>query len=88
MGQRHLWYIRQYRKVFCTNLLTSGRLNSYLADIDRQAEELFFRLVKQMSERENVTEAFKVQDQMPWWQKMSNIRNRATKIVDSDLVYR
>ena len=66
-GQRHLRYIRQYRKVFCTNLLTSGRLNSYLADIDRQAEELFFRLVKQMSERENVTEAFKVQDQMPWW---------------------
>ena len=60
-GQRHLRYIRQHRKVFYTNLLTSGRLNGYLADIDRQATELFFRLIEQMAEREGVTEKLKAE---------------------------
>ena len=58
-GQRHLRYIRQYRKVFYTNLLTSGKLNSYLADVDEQAEDMFFRLVEQMVEREGITEKLK-----------------------------
>ena len=64
--QRHLRYIKQHRKAFYTNLLTSGKLNSYLADIDRQAEEMFSRLVKQLSEREGVTEKLKADNQMKW----------------------
>lgn len=68
------------------NLLTSGKLNSYLADIDGQAEELFSRLVKQMAKREGVTETLKAENQMLWVQKMNNIRNRATEIVN-DLIH-
>lgn len=86
-GQRHLRYIKQYRKVLYTNLLTSGKLNSYLTDIDRQAEEMFSRLVKQIAEREGVTEKLKSDDQMVWVQKMNNIRNRETEIVNAELIY-
>ena len=86
-GQRHLRYLRQYKRLLYTNLLTSCKLNSYLADIDRQAEELFSRLVKEMAEREGVTEALKAQDQMAWVGKMNNIRNRATEIVNEEIIY-
>ena len=86
-GQRHLRYIKQHRKVLYTNLLTSGKLNSYLVDIDKQAEEMFSRLVKQMAEREDVTEALKAENQMEWVGRMNNIRSRATEIVTNDLIY-
>ena len=77
LGQRHLRYIRQHRKVFYTNLLTSGKLNSYLADVDEQAEDMFFRLVEQMAQLNGVTESLKASDQMAWVQKINNIRNSA-----------
>ena len=73
-GQRHLRYIKQHRKVLYLNLLTSGKLNGYLADIDKQAENMFFRLVKQMAEREGVTEQLKADNQMEWLSLMNNIR--------------
>ena len=69
-GQQHLRYIRQYKKVFYTNLLTSGKLQSYLADVEEQAQELFDRLVKQQAEREGITEKIKVDNQMEWVQKI------------------
>ena len=86
-GQRHLRYIKQYSKVRYTNLLTSGKLNGYLADIDKQAEDMFFRLVKQMAEREGVTEKLKADNQMEWVARMNNIRSRATEIVNHDIIY-
>lgn len=86
-GQRHLRYIKQYRKVFYTNLLTSGKLNGYLADINKQAEDMLFRLVKQMAEREGVTEQLKADNQMEWVARMNNIRSRATEIVNNDIIY-
>lgn len=86
-GQRHLRHIKQNRRVLYTNLLTSGKLNSYLADIDEQAEEMFSRLVKQLAEREGVTELFKAENQIEWVQRMNNIRNRATEVVNTDLIY-
>lgn len=86
-GQRHLKYIKQHRKVRYTNLLTSGKLNGYLADIDKQAEDMFFRLVKQMAEREGVTEKLKADNQMEWVARMNNIRSRATEIVNNDIIY-
>ena len=87
LGQRHLRHIKQNRRVLYTNLLTSGKLNSYLADINRQAEEMFSRLVKHMAEREAVTEQLKADNQMAWVGRMNNIRNRATEIVNTDLIY-
>ena len=86
-GQRHLRYIRQYKRILYTNLLTSGKLNSYLADIDKQAEDLFFRLVKQMAEREGVTEQLKAENQMEWVGRMNSICNQAIEIVNTDLIY-
>ena len=80
-------HIKKNRRVLYTNLLTSGKLNSYLADIDRQAEEMFSRLVKQMAEREGITEKLKAENQMEWVEKMNNIRNRAAEIVNSDIIY-
>ena len=77
-GQRHLRYLKENRRVLLSNLQLSGKLNSYLADIDRQAENMFELLVKQMAERESVTEQLKSTDQMAWVTKMNNIRNRAT----------
>lgn len=86
-GQRHLRYIKQHHKVLYTNLLTSGKLNGYLADLDKQAEDMFFRLVKQMAEREGLTEQLKANDQMEWVARMNNIRSRATEIVNHDIIY-
>ena len=86
-GQRHRRYLKSHRRALYTNLLTSGKLNSYLADIDRQAEEMFSRLVKQLSEKEGVTEALKAENQMLWVQKMNNLRNAAAEIVSSELIY-
>ena len=86
-GQRHLQYIRQYKRILYTNLLTSGKLNSYLADIDEQAEDLFFRLVKQMAECEGVTEQLKAENQMEWVGAMNSIRYRATEIVNAEVIY-
>ena len=70
------------------NLLTSGKLNNYLADIDMQAEEMFSRLVKQLAEKENVTEKLKAGNQMLWVQKMNNIRNRAAEIVNNEVIFK
>lgn len=86
-GQRHLRHIKQNHKVFYLNLLTSGKLNGYLSDIDKQAEDMFSRLVKQMAEREGVTEQLKAENQMEWVGRMNNIRNRATETVNKDLIY-
>ena len=86
-GQRHLRYIKQERKALYTELLTSGRLNTYLADINEQAAEQMLLLTEQMAEREGVTEQLKAQDQMQWVQRMNNIRDRATEIVNHDLIY-
>lgn len=86
-GQRHLRHIKQNRRVLYSNLLTSGNLNSYLADINRRAEEMFSRLVKQMAEREGVTEQLKADNQMAWVGRMNNIRSRAIEIVNNDLIY-
>ena len=85
--QRHLRYIKQYHKVRYINLLTSGKLNAYLADIDKQAEDMFFWLVEQMAEREGVTERLKAGNQMEWVARMNNIRSRATEIVNHDIIY-
>ena len=86
-GQRHLRYLKTHRKITYINLLTSGKLNSYLADIDEQAEDMFSRLVKHMSEREGVTEKLKAENQLEWVGRMNNIRSRATEIVNNDLIY-
>lgn len=86
-GQRHLRYLKQHRKAFYTNLLTSGKLNSYLADIDKQAEDMFLRLVKQMAEREGVSEQLKADNQIEWVGQMNNIRNRAMEIVNHEVIY-
>ena len=87
-GQRHLRYIKENRKVLYLNLLTSGKLNGYLADLDKQAEEMFYRLVKQIAEREGVTEQLKTDNQMEWVARMNNIRSRATEIINQDIIYK
>ena len=86
-GQRHARYLKQYHKVLYMNLLTSEKLNSYIADVDEQAEKMFSRLVKELSEKENVNEELKATDQMLWVQRMNNIRSRAMEIVNLDLIY-
>ena len=86
-GQRHLRYIKQHRKVLYLNLLTSGKLNGHLADINKQAEDMLSRLVKQMAEREGVTEALKADNQMEWVGRMNSIRNRAIEVVNTDIVF-
>ena len=86
-GQRHLRYLKQHRKILYTNLLISGKLNSHLAEIDKEAEEMCFRLVKESAEQEGVTESLKSENQMEWVGRMNNIRNRATEIVNSLFIY-
>ena len=86
-GKRHLRYLKQHRKVLYSELLKSGKLNDYLADINEQAEDMFSRLVKQLAEKESVTEALKAENQMLWVQKMNNIRNAAMEVVSNDLIY-
>lgn len=86
-GRKHKEYIKQYKPAFYTALLTQCKLNSYLADIEQQAQQLFLRLVKQMAEREGVTEKLKADNQMEWVARMNNIRSRATEVVNTDLIY-
>lgn len=86
-GQRHLRYIRQHKRLRYSNLLTSGKMNGYLADVDKQAEEIFSQLVKQMAERESVTKKLKAENQMLWVGKMNAIRDAAMEIVNNDLIY-
>ena len=86
-GQRHWRYLKEHRRATYATLFTSGKLNSYLAGIDRQAEEMFLRLVKQMAEREGVTEKLKADNQMEWVARMNNIRRRATEVVNKDIIY-
>lgn len=86
-GQRYLWYIRQYKKVFYTNLLTSGKLQSYLADVEEQAQELFDRLMKQRAEREGITEKLKADNQMEWVGKMNALWSAVTETVDAEIIF-
>ena len=86
-GQRHLRYIRKHKVCLYAELLTTGKLNDYLADLNEQAEAMFSRLVKQLSEKEGVTEALKAENQMLWVQKMNSIRNTAMEVVSNDLIY-
>ena len=86
-GERHLHYLKEYRRGTYINLLTRGRLNTYLADIDRQAEELFFRLVEQMKQAQGITEHLKAEYQLEWVQRLSNIRACAREIVEKEIIY-
>ena len=86
-GQRHRRYLKNNHKALYTSLLTSGKLNGYLADIDRQAEEMFSRLVKQMATSESITETLKAADPMDWVGRMNNIRNRAMEVVNAEIIY-
>lgn len=86
-GQRHKRYLQKYKRVTYTTLLTSGKLDSYLVDIDEQAEDLFFRLVRQMAECEGVTEQLKETEQMTWVKEMNSIHNRVMEIVYAKIIY-
>lgn len=86
-AMRHKRYLKQKHKVRYYNLLTSGKLNSYIADIEHQAQDLFLRLVNDLAEKENVNEELKATDMMLWVQRMNNIRNRAMEIVNLDLIF-
>ena len=86
-GQRHRRYLKSHRRALYTSLLTSGKLNDYLTDLNEQAEAMFSRLVKQLSEKEGVTEGLKAESQMLWVQRMNNVRNVAMEIVANDLIY-
>ena len=86
-GQWHARYLKQHHRILYYNLLTSGNLNAHLAEIDQQAEEIFFRLIKQMANREGVTEQLKAKNQMEWVRRMNNIRNRAMEIVYTKVIY-
>lgn len=85
-GQRHLRYIKQYRHSLYAELLVSGKLNDYLADLNAEAEEMFSRLVKQMAEKQGVTEQLKADNQMLWIGRMNNICHVATEMVNADLI--
>ena len=86
-AMKHKRYLKQNHKVRYYNLLTSGKLNSYLVDIEQHAQDLFLRLVKDLAEKENITEELKSTDMMLWVQKMNNTRNRAPEIANADLIY-
>ena len=86
-GRQHLRYIREYHKGLYNNLLISGKLNSYLAELDKQAEDMFFRLVEQLAEKDANTEALKAESQMLWVQRMNAVRETATEIINNDLIY-
>lgn len=86
-GQRRLRYLKQHHKVLYYNLLTSGKLNSHLADTEEQAQALFLRLVNEYAEKEGVTEQLKGTDQMKWVRRMNNIRNRAAETVNAEVVF-
>ena len=86
-GQRHMDYLKQHRRVTYTNLLTSGRLNSYLADIDRQAQERFERLIEGIKQAQGITECLKEENALEWTGRMNNIRACAREIVDREIIY-
>ena len=86
-GQRHLRYIREHRKALYTGLFLNGKLNGYLADLNEQAEDMFFRLVNELAEKEGITETLKAADQKEWVRRMNAVRETATEIVNSDLIY-
>ena len=86
-GQRHLRYIREYKKALYTNLLTSGKLQSYLADVEEQAQELFDRLMKQWAEREGITETLKADNQMEWVQRMNALRSAVIETVNAEVIF-
>ena len=85
---RHKRYLKHHHKVLYYNLLTSGKLDSHLADIEEQAQQLFLRLVKELAEKEGVTEQLKSADNMVWVRRMNNIRNRAAEMVNNEVIYR
>lgn len=87
-GQRHLRYLKLHRKNVYTELLASGKLNDYLADLNERTEDMFSRLVKELSKNEGITETLKAENQMEWVQKMNNVRNVTTEIINQDLIYR
>lgn len=87
LGQRHARHLKQHHKVLYMNLLTSGKLNSYLADIDEQAENMFSRLVNEMAKQQSVSEQLKATDQMAWVGKMNAIRNAAIEVVNQELIF-
>ena len=87
-ANRHRQYLKQHHRIRYYNLLTSERLYPYLADIEEQAQTMFLQLVKALAERENVAEKLKADNPMLWVQKMNNIRNRATEIVNTEVIYR
>lgn len=86
-GQRHKRYLQEHKRAIYATLLTSDKLNSYLTDIDERAEEMFYRLIKQMAEREEVTEQLKADNQFEWVRRMNNIHNCAMEIVNAELIY-
>ena len=86
-GRRHLDYLREYRKITYTNLLTSGRLNAYLADIDRQAQECFERLIEGMKQAQGITEQLKAENALKWTERMNNIRACAREIVEKEIIF-
>ena len=86
-GRRHLQFIKEYKKTLYIELRVTDKLNSYLADINEQADDMFFQLVNQLAEKEGVTEQLKAENQMLWVRKMNNIRNKAMEIVNAELIY-
>ena len=86
-GQRHARYLKQHHKIIYMNLLTSGKLNDYLVDIENQAENMFLQIVKQLAESENITEELKAKNPMIWCSQLNNIRERATEIVNAKIIY-
>ena len=86
-GQRHLWYLKEYRRGVYMNLLTSGKLNEYLADIEEQAQERFERLVEQMKQAQGITEQLKAENALEWVGRMNNIQACAREIVDKEIIY-
>lgn len=86
-GQRHLRYIGEHKKALYTSLLTSGKLQSYLADVEEQAQELFDRLMKQRTEREGITETLKADNQMEWVQRMNALRSAVIETVNAEVIF-
>lgn len=86
-GQRHLRHLKQHHKTVYTELMTSGKLNGYLADLNEQTEDMFLRLVKELAAKEGITETLKVKNQMLWVQRMNEVRETATEIINNDLIY-
>ena len=86
-GQRHLNYLKQYRKVTYTNLLISGKINAYLADIDRQAQERFEKLIEDMKQAQGITEHLKAENALDWVGKLNNIRANVREIVNKEIIY-